>query len=271
MQIEIYYVVVIIVIAIATFVVATVINRFLLRYFRAVSEKLKVDETTYAVTRRLLVGLVYFGGIILIISVIPAVNDFALALLAGAGFGAIVVGLAAQETLSDHIAGISIAISRPFRIGDVLTVRDEYGTVEDITLRHTIIKTWENKRLVIPNAIIGNEAIVNWSIGDLPVYWHVDFGIAYDADIDIARSIILDELDKHPDVMQEQNKKADVVELSDFSVDLRAYFWVRDRPTAWGTGNAIRESVKKRFDMEGIEIPFPYRTIVYKKDLERAF
>lgn len=270
MRIEIYYVVAILVIAIATFVVAAVINRILLRYFRAVSEKLKVDETTYAVTRRLVVGMVYFGGLLLIVSVIPAVSDFTVALLAGAGFGAIVVGLAAQETLSDHIAGISIAISRPFRMGDVLTVKGEYGTVEDISLRHTIIKTWVNKRLIIPNAIIGNEEIVNWSIGDLPVYWHVDFGIAYDADIDIARSIILDELDKHPDVMQEQNKKADVVGLSDFSVDLRAYFWVCDRPTAWGTGCAIRESVKKRFDMEGVEVPFPYRTIVYKKDMEHG-
>ena len=122
MRIEIYYVVAILVIAIATFVVAAVINRILLRYFRAVSENLKVDETTYAVTRRLVVGMVYFGGLLLIVSVIPAVSDFTVALLAGAGFGAIVVGLAAQETLSDHIAGISIAISRPFRMGDVLTV-----------------------------------------------------------------------------------------------------------------------------------------------------
>ena len=270
MQTEIYYVVVIIVIAIATFVVAAVTNRFLLGYFSAVSEKMNVDETTYAFTRHLVVGLIYFGGIILIVSVIPGVSEFALALIAGAGFATIVVGLAAQETLSDHISGISIAISRPFRMEDVLTVKGEYGTVEDITLRHTIIKTWENKRLIIPNAIIGNEAIVNWSIGGLPVYWHVDFGIAYDADIDLARSIILDELDKHPDVMQEQDRTADVVGLSDFSVDLRAYFWVCDRPTAWGTGCAIRESVKKRFDMEGVEIPFPYRTIVYKKDLERG-
>jgi small conductance mechanosensitive channel len=101
------------------------------------------------------------------------------------------------------------------------------------------------------------------------VLWHVDFGIAYDADIDLARSIILDEIDKHPDVMHDQDRKVMVLELSDFSVNLRAIFWVRDRPTAWGTGCDIRESVKKRFDKEGVEIPFPYRTIVYKKDLER--
>jgi len=87
----------------------------------------------------------------------------------------------------------------------------------------------------------------------------------------MARSIILDEIDKHPDVMHEEDKEADVrvTELGDFAVKLRATFWVSDRPMAWGTGAEIRESVKKRFDSEGVEIPFPYRTVVYKKDMKR--
>jgi len=269
MQTDIYTIGVIAAIAIATFVVAKVINRLLRGYFRTASKKLNVEETTYAVTRHFIVAMVYLAGIILIVSSIPQLGDIAVALLAGAGFAGIVIGFAAQRTLSNLISGISLAIFRPFRIGDVLSIRDEYGAVEDITLRHTVIKTWENKRLVIPNSIISDEAIVNWTIGDLPVLWHVDVGIAYDADIDLARSIILDELDKHPDVMHDQDRKVVVLELSDFSVNLRTIFWVRDRPTAWGTGCDIRESVKKRFDKEGVEIPFPYRTIVYKKDLGR--
>jgi len=269
MQTDIYPIGVIAAIAIATFVVARLINRLLLRYFGVVSEKLKVEETTYAVTRHFIVAMVYLAGIILIVSLIPQLGDIAVALLAGAGFAGIVIGFAAQRTLSNLISGISLAVFRPFRIGDVLSIRDEYGAVEDITLRHTVIKTWENKRLVIPNSIISDEAIVNWTIGDLPVYWHVDFGIAYDADIDLARAIILDELDKNPDVMHNRESRVMVMELSDFSVILKVYFWVSDRPTAWGTGADIRESVKKRFDKEGVEIPFPYRTVVYKKDLER--
>lgn len=269
MQVDIHTIILILVIAIATFVIARIINRLVLRYFKVVSEKLNVEETTYAVTRQLIVALVYLAGIILIVYSIPELKSLSTALLAGAGVAGIVIGFAAKSTLSNLISGISIAVFRPFRIGDVLTIRDEYGSVEDITLRHTVIKTWENKRLIIPNGIISDEAIVNWTIGDLPVYWHVNFGIAYDADIDLARSIILDELGKHPDVMQELDRKAEVVGLSDFAVDVSAKFWVRDRPTAWSTCCAIRESVKKRFDMEGVEIPFPYRTIVYKKDMEQ--
>jgi len=82
----------------------------------------------------------------------------------------------------------------------------------------------------------------------------------------------VDEINKHPDVMHEADKEAKVrvTELGDFAVNLRALFWVADRPTAWGTGTEIRESVKKRFDSEGVEIPFPYRTLVYKKDMGRA-
>jgi len=153
-------------------------------------------------------------------------------------------------------------------------MENEYGTIEDITLRHTAIRTWQNKRLIIPNSRISEETIINWTIGDLTVLWKVDFGISYDSDIDLARSIILDEINKHPDVMHEQDREAKVrvTELGDFAVNLRALFWAPDRPTAWGTGAEIRESVKKRFDREGVEIPFPYRTVVFKKDMkvERA-
>ena len=269
MQVDIHTIILILVIAIATFVIARIINRLVLRYFKVVSEKLNVEETTYAVTRQLIVALVYLAGIIVIVYSIPELKSLSTALLAGAGVAGIVIGFAAKSTLSNLISGISIAVFRPFRIGDVLTIRDEYGSVENITLRHTVIKTWENKRLIIPNGIISDEAIVNWTIGDLPVYWHVDVGIAYDADIDLARSIILDEIDKHPDVMHDRVRKVMMMELSDFSVNLKAYFWVTDRPTAWSTGPSILESVKKRFDTEGVEIPFPYRTIVYKTDLER--
>jgi small-conductance mechanosensitive channel len=205
-----------------------------------------------------------------VISLIPGLPDLVLGLAAGAGIAAIVIGFAAQRALSNVFSGISIAIFRPFRVGDVVEMEKEYGTIEDITLRHTVIRTWQNKRLIIPNSRTSEETIINWTIGDLTVLWKVDFGISYDSDIDLARSIILDEINKHPDVMHEQDREAKVrvTELGDFAVNLRALFWVRDRPTAWGTGAEIRESVKKRFDREGVEIPFPYRTVVFKKDMK---
>ncbi len=259
---------------VATVIVVRLINRALVIYFKFASEKLKVDETTYTVVRRIIIVTIYVTGGIVVISLIPGLPDLVLGMAAGAGIAAIVIGFAAQRALSNVFSGISIAIFRPFRVGDVVEMENEYGTIEDITLRHTVIRTWQNKRLIIPNSRISEETIINWTIGDLTVLWAVDFGISYDSDIDLARSIILDEINKHPDVMHEEDREAKVrvTELGDFAVNLRALFWVRDRPTAWGTGAEIRESVKKRFDREGVEIPFPYRTVVFKKDMkaERA-
>ena len=257
---------------IGTVIVAHVVNRALVTYFKFASDKLKIDETTYTVVRRILTVTIYIIGIAVVITLIPGLPDLMLGMAAGAGIAAIVIGFAAQKVLSNVFGGISIAIYRPFRVGDVVEMEDEYGTIEDITLRHTVIRTWQNKMQIIPNSRISEDTIINWTIEDLAVLWKVDFGISYDSDIDLARSIILDEIDKHPDVMHEEDKEAKVrvTELGDFAVKLRATFWVSDRPTAWGTGAEIRESVKKRFDREGVEIPFPYRTLVYKKDMKRA-
>jgi small-conductance mechanosensitive channel len=82
-----------------------------------------------------------------VISLIPGLPDLVLGVAAGAGIAAIVIDLAAQRALSSVFSGISIAIFRPFRVGDVVEMENEYGTIEDITLLHTVIRTWQNKSL----------------------------------------------------------------------------------------------------------------------------
>ncbi|NPE31087.1 mechanosensitive ion channel family protein [Methanococcoides sp. SA1] len=266
-----------------TLISAKMVDRILKAYFQFASKKMKIDETTYGLVRRIIVGLVYFFGIVVIVFSIPGLRDISIALFAGAGFAGIVVGMAAQNTLSNIIAGIALATFRPFRVGDLLTIHDEYGRVTDITLGYTKIRTWDNRRLNIPNHVISDEAIINWSIDDPTVNWTVDIGISYDSNIDLARSIMINEASKHKNVMtyedlQKHNsreKKGNEIsvlltELGDFAVNLRLYVWVKDRSVGFTTGCDLREAIKKRFDAEGIEIPFPYRTIVYKKDIEQS-
>jgi small-conductance mechanosensitive channel len=255
---------------IATVIVAQLIDRALAAYLKFASGKLKVDATTYTVVRRIIIVTIYLIGVTVVISIIPGLPDLVFAMAVSAGIGAIIIGLALQGTLSNVFGGLSIAISRPFRVGDVVEMENEYGTIEDITLRHTVIRTWQNKRVIIPNSRISVDTVINWTIDELAVLWAVDFGISYDSDIDLARSIIVDEINQHPDVIHGEDREANVrvTELGDYVVNLKATLLVSDRPTAWGTGAEIRESVKKRFDKEGVEIPFPYRTIVYKKDME---
>lgn len=105
-------------------------------------------------------------------------------------------------------------------------------------------------------------------------------GISYDSDIDKAKRIMLEKARKHPDViipevkdekgeMEKQEPMVRVTECGDFAINLRLYFWVSAPKKAWFTGYELIEQIKKEFDKQGIEIPFPYRTIVYKKDLEK--
>ncbi len=269
-------------IIVLTVIVAKMADKLLKAYFILASKKMKIDETTYGLVRRIMVALVYFAGLLVIILSIPGLRDLSMALFAGAGFAGIVIGMAAQNTLSNIIAGIALATFRPFRVGDLLTMHGEYGRVTDITLGYTKIRTWDNRRLNIPNHIISDEAIINWSIDDPTVNWTIDIGISYDSDIDLARRIMLEEAKKHNNVMdfeqiqhfQRTMQRGDEIsvlltQLGDFAVNLRLYIWLSDRSIAYSTGCQIMENIKKRFDKEGVEIPFPYRTIVYKNDLEK--
>ncbi|WP_321418737.1 mechanosensitive ion channel family protein [uncultured Methanomethylovorans sp.] len=263
-----------------TVLIARIVDKLMVTQVRIMNKKMNIDQTSYSIIRHSSVAVIYLMGLVVTVSSIPFLEKISVALLAGAGFAGIVVGLAAQNTLGNIISGVSLAFFRPFRVGDRVNVMNEYGKVTDITLRHTIVRTWDNRRLIIPNSVIGSEAIINWSIEDPTVRWLVDVGISYDSDIDLARKIMLEEAKKHVNIMtylelkiydptipREETIQVMVTELGDYAVTMRLYFWCLDRKYCFSTGCDLRESIKKRFDAEGVEIPFPYRTIVYKDKL----
>jgi small-conductance mechanosensitive channel len=294
-------------IAFLTLFVARTVNRLMESYLRNASTKLRIDTTSFRMFRHVIVATIYFLGIVIVIFSIPDLRTLSVALFTGAGVAGIIIGFAAQNTLSNIIAGLSLALFQPFRVGDRLDIMNEYGKVADINLRHTVIVTWDNRRLIIPNSIISNEAIINWTIDDPAVIWSIKVGIGYDSDIDLAKKIMIEEARKHPNVMPPQELKYSVAkpsfitietlknglfdspalypvdpdfrergqvkvnltELGDFSVQLSMNVWFKDRSVAYSSGCEIKEAIKKRFDKEGIEIPYPYRTIVYKTDIEK--
>lgn len=256
----------IILIAILTSLVAKMVDRTLKRYFMKVGGVGKeAEKTIQSISRRLLVATIYLIGFILIIMQIPHFQRVAVAMLAGAGLAAIAIGLAAQDSLSNVISGVFLAVFQPFRVGDYVDFNGEYGEIEDLTLRHTVIHTWDKRRLIVPNSVMSQQTIINWSIIDPVVTWVVDIGIAYTANIDTARSIILDVAKHHPMVLKDHEMLVRVAELGDFAVNLRLTIDVLRRDVAYTTGCEIRESVKKRFDAEGVEIPYPYRNIIFHR------
>ncbi|GAB5418529.1 MAG: hypothetical protein Crog4KO_02860 [Crocinitomicaceae bacterium] len=215
----------------------------------------------------------------LIIFQIPEFKSLAVTMFAGAGILLAVIGFAAQEAFANIVSGLFIVIFRPFRVGDMIKVGQEsYGIVEDITLRHTVILTFENKRLIIPNSRISSDVIVNASIEEPKVCRYIEVGVSYDSDLDLAIKLVQEECEKHPlsfDNRSESEKEEGepmvevlVLKFNEYSIDLRAYVWTLNPLQAIKMHSDINIAIKKKFDEKGIEIPFPYRTVVFKKDME---
>jgi small-conductance mechanosensitive channel len=272
-----YGLLVLITFAIAT-LLSVVLRKLMHIYITKYSEKLKTDPTNFSFLKNSVGFIIFTSAIIFIFYKIPYLKSIGTALFAGAGIVAVIVGFASQKAFSNIISGIFILIFKPFKISDIIEFKDgQKGVVEEITLRHTIIKDYENRRIVIPNSMISDETIINSNIQDEKIRKHILFSISYDSNIDLAIRIIKEEAENHPLVIDNRSPKEKedgndkvmvrVIALGDFSVDLKAFVWTAGNDEAFVVKCDLLKSVKERFDREGIEIPFPYRTIVYKKDL----
>lgn len=263
-------------ILIVSYVLTAVSRKLLARAIKRRSELLKEDPTKFVFLKNSVSFIILTIAVIVIFLITPELNDIGKGLFAGAGILAATIGFASQKVFSNVLSGIFILIFKPFSVRDTIEVQSEAlkGVVEEITLRHTVIRNYENRRIIIPNSVISDTVLINSSIIEEKIKKHVEFGISYDSDIDRAKKIISEEILKHPLFLDNRSEKEKaesgpavtmrVVSLSDFSVQIRAYVWAKDNDDAFVLQCDVFESVKKRFDKEGIEIPFPYRTIVFK-------
>ncbi|MDW7690643.1 mechanosensitive ion channel family protein [Flammeovirgaceae bacterium SG7u.111] len=262
-------------IIIAAFVLAKVLRIFLDRFFEKSSALIRVEATKYRFLKNAVTFIIFIAASFTVIYLIPAFKHLALSLFAGAGIFAAFLGFASQQAFSNIVSGIFIVIFKPFRVGDFIKIgADILGQVEDITLRHTVINGLENRRIIIPNSSISSDTIVNSSITDEKICRFVEMDISYDSDVDKAMKIMEEEALAHPsclDNRSEEDKKEGapqvIIRLTQFmdsAVRLRAYVWAKDTPSAFIMNCDLNYSIKKRFDAEGIEIPFPHRTLVFK-------
>jgi small conductance mechanosensitive channel len=153
--------VLIIIIILFTVIMTRIISWLFNKYITKASEKLKIDPTRYKFFKNATAVILWGFSFAAIVSLIPPLQTIAFSLFAGAGILVAVIGFAAQQAFSNIINGIFIVISKPFRVGDMIKVGSlQYGIVEDITLRHTVIKNFENKRIIVPNTVIGSETII---------------------------------------------------------------------------------------------------------------
>jgi small conductance mechanosensitive channel len=278
---KIKYIVIVAAAITGAFVLSTILRKILNLFIRRNAQHWHTDPTNFSFLKNSVSFVVYSIAIVYIFINIPYLKSLSTAIFAGAGITAAVIGFASQKALSNIVSGIFILMFKPFRVGETIELNSKNkGVVEEVTLRHTIIKDYENRRIVIPNSIISEATIVNSSITDEKIRKHFDIEISYDSDIDKAMAIIREEAENHPfliDYRTEkdiENKKLKVVtrliSLGDFAVTIRAYIWAQGNDNAFVMKCDLLKSIKQRFDKEGIEIPYPYRTVVYKKDIENT-
>jgi len=264
------------VVIVLAIIFSRIIRRLLKRFFDQSSEHLKVDATRFRFFRNMVDLIIFTTAGMLVVYSIPALRTLGLTLFAGAGIIAAIVGFASQQAFSNIISGIFIVIFRPFRVNDIIKVGSyDSGIVEDITLRHTVIRSFENRRLVIPNTVISEQTVLNSSIVDDNVCMYIDIGISYESDVDKAIFIMQDECTKHPFCLDQRTVEQEnagepavevrVTDLSETAVNLRAGVWAEDALKGFDMKCDLLKSIKKRFDREGIEFPFHYRTTVFKK------
>jgi small conductance mechanosensitive channel len=262
-----------------SFIIGRILRLIIGRLVKGASTKLKVDPTKYNFLKNAVEFIVYIVALIIIFNSIPRLRDYGTALFAGAGVLAAIVGFASQSAFSNIVSGVFIVIFRPFRVGDRVRVGQLYtGDVEDITLRHTVIKDFENRRIVIPNSVVNNETIINSTLTNEKICVFLEIGISFDSDVDRAMKIIEDEALKHP-LLQDNRSYEEtehglskvvvkVINITEAGIQLRGWVWASDPSSGFDMKCDLLKSVKHRFDQESISLAYPQRVIYIRENTQ---
>ena len=187
-----------------------------------------------------------------------------------AGALALAFGFAAGDIIENFVAGIFILKDKPFEIGDYIEWSGNGGTVREINLRVSKLDTWDNEQLTVPNGELANAVVKNTQAHDTRRLT-VDFGIEYDADIELAREIILEEARAIEGVLEDPAPAAPVTTLGDSAVVLNGRLWINPQETgAGGVKHKLTEAVKNHFDDEGIGMPYNYTEVVGSLDVNQT-
>lgn len=264
------------VVAVVTIVAAASTNM----WFRmSIQKKLQTgeDSTSFKFLRYVAVFAIYFTGFLFAILAFPSLKGVAQTALGGAGVIALIAGVASQEALANLVGGVFIISFKPFRVGDIIEISETMvGTVTDITLRHTVIRNFENKMIVIPNAIINKEKLINFDLGELKICERLHFEISYESDLDLAKKIMQEECEKHPLLIDNRSAtdildgkpivRTALISINESTLTVRAWTWARNYTDSFNMRCDLLAIIKKRFDAEGIDLAYPHRTIVFKDE-----
>lgn len=251
-----------------TFIITFYLNKILIRSFSRMVLSQPKFITTLTIMRRLIVlSVALLGVMAATFTAFPESLGIITSIFVAAGFASIVVGLAAQSSLSNVISGIINSVAQPFRMGDAIMFRNEFCYIEDMRLIHTIMRTWDNRRLVVPNSILQNEVLINYSMNDPSVLVPVPVQVSYESDLSKAMQIMTEVARSHPDCLPSGDLPNTVVmEFQDSGILLRLLSRAKDQSAAFSMTRDLLLKIKNEFDEQGIEIPYPKRQLILGKE-----
>lgn len=236
------------------------IGRWIAKQITKGVRKLMEKANTDAMLVKFVSNLVYVG--LLVFVVLGAINQLGVqtaSFIAVIGAAGLAVGLALQGSLANFAAGVLMLIFKPFKVGDFIEGGGTAGVVEGIQIFNTVMRTPDNKLVIVPNGQIYGGTITNYSAKDTR---RVDLvlGVGYDDSLDKVRSVIDDVLSKDERILSDPAPTVGIVELGDSSVNFAVRPWAKSADY-WPLLMDLNETFKKRFDAEGISIPFPQRDV----------
>ena len=243
-------------IALAIFYVGRFVIKLIVRGIRKVLQSQEVDKTLETFVCNLV------SVVLLVVVVIAAIGQLGIqttSFIAIFGAAGLAVGLALQGSLSNFAAGVLIVLFRPYKVGDFIEAAGIAGVVEQVQILTTVLKTGDNKQIIVPNGQIMDSIITNYSANDTR---RVDMvvGVSYDDDLDKVRSTLQKLIDAEDRVLDEPACTIAVSALADSSVNFVVRPWVKSSDY-WGVMFDMTEAIKKRFDQEGISFPFPQQDV----------
>lgn len=216
-------------------------------------------EEFYPLVVRVTKIVIFFIALII---VLKHFNQDVQSLVVSLGVGSLAIALAAQETLSNMIAGFVIMTDRPFRVGDRIQLSSgEKGDVHEIGLRSTKLMTFANTLIIVPNADIVKEKVLNLTYPNPRTRVKVVVGVAYGSDIDKVKNILVEACTENANVLKEPPPTAYFLDFGDSALDFQVTCFVPDWRLEWPTAEEIRLRIDKQFRENGVDVPFPQRTL----------
>jgi len=260
------------VVCVLTVIAGKAIDRFLFNLLKRSDELFNADPTNSRFFRRVVTAVVYILGFSIAIYTVPALRTLSTSLLAGAGLLAVAVGFASQKAFSNIISGLFLVAFKPFRVNQMIAIgNDVTGRVVDITLRHTVVKNLENKRIVIPNSLISEQIVTNIDAVDQRICRGFEVLVAYDTDLNRVFELIAQTAQKHPlniDVRTEEDLAKGlprigvrVIELAPSGIKIKAWLWANTNGEAFEMACDLNKEIVELFRQENIVIPFPQQTL----------